>query len=118
MDLSPLQHAVVDWANTISPNRSPKDAVVKLVSEASELLDAVLNNGDVKGELADCLILLVDLADMHGINLVRAGWDKHDINRKRKWISENGVIRRVKDENLGKVEIDAGQAVPDLLYKP
>lgn len=92
-----LKRCVLNWANSISPNRQPKDAVVKLVSEASELLDAVLNGGDVEGELGDCIILLLDLADMHDIDLTEAGFKKMRINLERRWYSDKGVIRRKKN---------------------
>lgn len=93
-----LQADILAWADQISPERLPKDAVVKLVSEASELLDAVLNGskGDVEGELGDCIVLLLDLAHMYEINLARAGHKKMGINRARSWESDNGVIRRVR----------------------
>ena len=92
--LGELQEDVVQWADGIAPDRKPKDAVVKLVSETSELLDAVLNHGDVETELADCLILLTDLADMYGIDLITAALRKMQVNRKRGWIAVDGVIRR------------------------
>jgi len=92
-----LQSAITEWADSISPLRQPKDAVVKLVSESSELLDAVLNKPEeVAGELADVFFLLLDLADMHGVDLAEATWTKLQINRERVWIEEDGVIRRVK----------------------
>lgn len=92
-----LQSAVVEWADSISPLRQPKDAVVKLVSEASELLDAVLNDpSGVDGELADVFILLLDLANMHKVDLVEATWTKLRINQNREWVEVDGVIRRIK----------------------
>jgi NTP pyrophosphatase (non-canonical NTP hydrolase) len=94
LTLFELQNDVVWWADSIAPNRSPKDAVVKLVSEASELLDAVLNRGNVESELGDCLILLLDLANMYNIDLIEAGRIKMEINKRRSWRSEDGVIRR------------------------
>lgn len=98
MTLKALQQLVVVWANGISPDRRPKDAVVKMVSETSELLDAVLNGdkADVESELGDCIILLLDIANMYGIDLTQAGFDKMAVNLKREWVSENGVIRRKK----------------------
>lgn len=92
-----LQTDVIEWADGIAPDRSAKDAVVKMVSETSELLDAVLNNGNVEQELADCLILLLDLADMYNIDLVEAGAAKMTINWNRKWENVNGVIRRKRN---------------------
>lgn len=99
LTLRDLQSEVVVWADSISPARRPKDAVVKMVSETSELLDAVLNDGDVESELGDCIILLLDLAKMYNVDLIRAGAKKMMINRRRKWRSEDGVIRRNKGIN-------------------
>lgn len=97
-DYDGLQSAIVEWADSISPLRQPKDAVVKLVSESSELLDAVLNKNrrQVAGELADVFFLLLDLADMYKLDLAEETWFKLNVNRERKWIEENGVIRRIK----------------------
>lgn len=96
-----LQKEVVRWADKIAPDRQAKDAVVKMVSETSELLDAVLNGEkqEVEGELGDCVILLLDIADMYGINLVEAGRRKMRINRNRKWTNNGGVIRRDRRTN-------------------
>lgn len=96
-DYDGLETAIVEWADKISPLRRPQDTVVKLVSEASELLDAVLNNpAGVPGELADVQILLMDLANMHGVDLADATRAKMQVNLSREWYEENGVIRRRK----------------------
>lgn len=99
MNIDLLQRNIVDWADGISSLRRPTDAVVKLVGEASELLDAVVNNKDVEGEIGDCLILLLDLADMYGIDPVKAGFRKMEINRARKWVADGTVIRRERGHN-------------------
>ena len=92
-----LQSAITEWADSISPLRQPKDAAVKLVSETSELLDAVLNQPEeVEGELGDVFILLLDLAKMHKVDLIRAAENKMAVNRKRRWVEIGGVIRRIK----------------------
>jgi len=93
-----LEQAVVKWANQIAPQRQPKDTVVKIVSETSELLDAVLNKDPsaVREEIGDMMILLVDLAHMHGIDPVAAGLDKMEVNYNRRWEIRDGVMRRVK----------------------
>lgn len=96
--LDRLTDDVVDWANQIAPDRRPKDTVVKLVSETSELLDAVLNKDPaaVREELGDLTILLVDLARMYNVNLVHAAEDKMEVNRERKWEVRDGVMRRIR----------------------
>lgn len=98
-----LQDDVVSWADSISKHRSPKDAVVKMVSETSELLDAVLNGTlrDVEGELADCFILMLDLAAMHNVDLLHAARVKMMVNKTREWRNEGGVIRRIKGNGNG-----------------
>ena len=96
--LKALTIEVVDWADQIAPNRQSKDAVVKAVSEMAELLDAVLNKDPnaVKEELGDMMILMVDLGNMYGVNIIDAGFQKMAINRARKWTAEDGVMRRVR----------------------
>lgn len=98
--LDALQHDVVTWADTISPGRRPENTVVKLVSETSELLDAIVNGGrkeEIESELGDCIILLLDLADMFNVSLIRAGCKKMDINRTREWTRDGDVIRRKRN---------------------
>jgi NTP pyrophosphatase (non-canonical NTP hydrolase) len=97
-EIQNLQKEIVEWADSISAKRTPVNTVVKLVSETSELLDVIVNDDyDVGGELADCTILLLDLADMYGVDLLMAVREKMGINRDRKWENVNGVIRRKKE---------------------
>lgn len=100
MNIDALSDDILDWADRISPGRMPANTVVKLVSESSELLDAIINNGsreEVESELGDCVILLLDLASMFGLDLVEAGHKKMGINRSRKWAADGHVIRRIKE---------------------
>lgn len=97
--LKDITKEVVEWADQIAPARQPKDAVVKMVSETSELLDAVLNKDPraVREEIGDVMILLVDLAHMYNINPVHAAEDKMGVNRRRKWEMRDGVMRRIRE---------------------
>lgn len=97
--LKNITREVVGWADQIAPTRQPKDAVVKMVSETSELLDAVLNKDPraVREEIGDVMILLVDLANMYNINPVYAAEDKLAVNRQRKWEMRDGVMRRIRE---------------------
>lgn len=98
MSLSELTRQVVEWADQINPQRKPQDTVIKTVSETSELLDAVINKdaAAVEEELGDLVILLADIGNMYGINIIDAGFKKMNINRNRKWRIEDGVIRRIR----------------------
>ncbi len=68
-----------------------------LAEECGELISAVRKNNkggsigtgskitNVSEELADVLIYLCSLANMHGINLEQAFRDKEEINKQRTW---------------------------------
>lgn len=101
MKLSDLTRQILLWINSVAPGRKPQDTVCKMVSETSELLDAVMNKGDaeVKGELADCMICLLDLADAYNVDIIKAAFEKLEINRQRKWEMKDGVLRRIRNEH-------------------
>lgn len=68
-----------------------------LAEELGELISAVRKNtkggsigsgsvaGNVKLELADVLIYLCSIANIHGINLEEAFREKEEINKQRTW---------------------------------
>lgn len=68
-----------------------------LAEETGELIAAVRKNakggsigsgskiGDVKEELADVLIYVLSLANMHGLNLEEAFREKEEVNKQRVW---------------------------------
>jgi NTP pyrophosphatase (non-canonical NTP hydrolase) len=81
-DLRVMQRLVVMWADSAFPDRAPASALLKLYEEIGELIRAPAN----AEEYADILIMLVDLAHMHGVTdmgaAVRA---KMKTNSRRKW---------------------------------
>ena len=88
-----LQNEVVAWANQVLPGRKPNSALLKLFEEVGELV----RNPKAAGEYADILIMLLDLAHMHGIDLLSAGFEKLQINRERTWaISPLGTLQHVE----------------------
>lgn len=77
--------AMIDWHDRRFPGpHSIERTALKLGEEAGELQSAVLahltdgddGKGQIAGELADVLAVLVVLASMFGIDLTEAGWDK------------------------------------------
>lgn len=68
-----------------------------LAEEVGELISAVRKNtkggsigsgsvaGNIKLELADVLIYLCSIANIHGINLEEAFREKEEINKQRTW---------------------------------
>lgn len=82
-----LQRAIADWAADTFPNRNLMGAVNKLtLEEIPELVKELPNpEGDHGSELADCFILLFDIADMLGIDAGKVTLKKLEENRARKW---------------------------------
>jgi NTP pyrophosphatase (non-canonical NTP hydrolase) len=84
-----------EWANRTFKGRKPKAALTKLtMEEIPELLMHLKHHGPngIGQELADCFILLLDLAVIWKVNLPRAIHDKMQTNERRMW---------TKDEDLG-----------------
>jgi len=76
------------WADRTFPGRVPERALSKLVmEEIPELLQHRKERGvdSIAGELADCFILLMDLAICWNVDLSQAIRDKMRINERRMW---------------------------------
>jgi NTP pyrophosphatase (non-canonical NTP hydrolase) len=83
--LSVMQQATVEWANSAFPNRSAGSAFLKMFEELGELVKKPRS----AEEYADVLIMLLDLAHMHGLDyeaLYRALIAKLEINYQRTWL--------------------------------
>lgn len=89
------QRAIWKWANTVMPERTPADAIKKLsMEEVPELWRSLKETGQVdEGEIADVLILALDICEMAGINALEAIHMKMGMNCNRKWKVEYGVLQ-------------------------
>lgn len=76
----------------------PDNTEAGILAHIKEELDELIENPSDSLEMADLVILLVQLADLHGIDLERAVSHKNDINRRRVWLpaDEEGIIRHKK----------------------
>jgi len=76
-----LQEEVVQWLMNVYPDRTHQDVLVKFLEEVAELF----KNPKDPDEVADLMILLVDLAYHGKIDLIQAAWRKLEINKRRTW---------------------------------
>ena len=95
-----LQKEVSQWQNkTFGTNRGHGLGLFNhLVREVQELGDTPIDSKNFEGEFADCVILLIGLADAYSVDLEKAVKEKMKENRKRKWNKpdKDGVIQHIK----------------------
>lgn len=92
-DLREINANIQEWLLHVHPDRTLDQVLEKLHEEIKELQERPLDGF----EIADVLILLLDLCDMAGFDLAKLVKHKMDINRKREWKLNNGVLKHVED---------------------
>jgi len=94
-DIRVIAKAIRNWADEIMPQRLPADAIKKLsMEEVPELWRALKDYGTVDpGEIADVLILALDICELSRIDPLEAIHNKMIINMGRTWKFEHGVLQ-------------------------
>lgn len=97
--LSAVQDEITRWATEQFPHRTDHHAIFKLmVEEIPELAMHKKEKGteEIGTELADCFILLLDLASLWEVDVVEAIRSKMAINYERTWNADvNGIMQHV-----------------------
>lgn len=98
-DLRAVQDEITRWAQETFPHRTDHHAAYKLnMEEIPELMMHKKEKGteDIGPELADCLILLLDLASLWEVDAVEALRSKMAINYGRTWnMDVNGIAQHL-----------------------
>lgn len=94
-DIRVISRGIKKWADTIMPTRQPADAIKKLsMEEVPELWRALKEYGTVdEGEIADVLILALDICELSRIDPLEAIHNKMMVNMDRTWKFEHGVLQ-------------------------
>jgi NTP pyrophosphatase (non-canonical NTP hydrolase) len=82
-----LQQEIGSWARETFPDQTDLRVVAHLNEEVQELLQAIASDDkpQVCQEIADCLILLLCLADRQGVSAASWVEGKMNVNRQRRW---------------------------------
>ena len=89
-----LQAEIAEWADSVVPNRTPLSVIAKMLGEVGELIASERMSDP--SELADVMILALDLAHLQGIDAAEAIRDKLEINKGRKWqVADNGCAQHI-----------------------
>ena len=89
-----LQHLVVTWANSVYPDRTIQDTLVKLLEEVAELF-----KDPGEEELADVAILVLDLFHLADVRIGSAVMRKMKINiEERTWEinPKTGILKHIE----------------------
>lgn len=101
LDFYEVQKDISDWANSSFPDRNINTIRLKLAChELPELVTSLFNkdtNVDkIKDEVADTVILLTDLSNHYGFDLLEAINEKMKVNKRRQWkIDDLGISHHV-----------------------
>jgi|TARA_E500000318_G_scaffold30407_2_gene30184 NTP pyrophosphatase (non-canonical NTP hydrolase) len=92
-----LINKVVEWHEdrNLIDGASDKDQVLKLVQEVGELSDSVCKQQDVKDDIGDCLVILINIAARNSTNLQECLEVAYDDIKDRKGKMVDGIF--IKD---------------------
>jgi NTP pyrophosphatase (non-canonical NTP hydrolase) len=111
-NLREVQAEITRWANEKFPHRTDHQAIYKLVvEEIPELMIHKKEEGNhrIGTELADCFILLLDLASMWRVDIGQAIQEKMEINYDRSWdMDVNGIHQHVPVQDDSQADSPAG----------
>lgn len=93
-DLREITADVVQWCGEVYPTRTREQVITKLKEELNEWLERPLD----AWEMADLVILLLDLSNMLGFDIAKVVAHKMDINKNhRTWqVNGEGILKHVK----------------------
>ena len=109
-DIREISAHIVEWADTVFPDRTPEGTIKKMIEELQELT----NNPMDAWEMADVFILILDLCNMLGFDLAKITRHKMRVNKSRNWMTVDGVMHHVEDnENTRCVKVTDSETVDD-----
>lgn len=92
--VSTLPDGIIRWQREAFPNATAESSALHLAREAHEL---VSDPHDAE-EMADCLFMLLQVADRSGVDLWAAAARKLEVNRAREWQEPDasGIVEHVR----------------------
>ena len=102
MTFDELEDTVAQWhrSRNLIDGSSDKKQMKKLFEEVNELHSDVLNGSDLRDELGDCLVVLINIATRNNFSLYEALEYSFSKIKDRKGQMIDGIF--VKEEDLPK----------------
>ena len=98
-EIEELEKKIVQWHcdRNLIDGSSDKDQVCKLIQEVGELSDNVCKGRDIRDDIGDCMVVLINIAERNGLSLEECMQVAYDDIKYRKGIMVDGVF--VKEES-------------------
>lgn len=91
-DIRDITAEIRAWCDQVYPDRTRDQMISKIMEEFQELAEKPLD----AWEMADILIIMLDLCHHLGFDIAKIVHHKMDINRKRQWqVNEQGILKHV-----------------------
>ena len=96
-----LMHSVVQWHHdrNLIDGATDKDQVCKLIQEVGELSDNVCKGKDIKDDIGDCMVVLINIAERNGTNLEECLYQAWNDIKDRKGKMVNGIFIKEDDND-------------------
>lgn len=90
---------IKDWhhARNLIEGSTDKDQVCKLIQEVGELSDNVCKGRDIRDDIGDCIVVLVNIAERNGLSLTECCQVAYNDIKDRKGRMVDGVFVKEGD---------------------
>jgi hypothetical protein len=117
-NLIEVEELVLVWSEErgITTNGKVTTQALKLVSEVGELCDNVGKGRDIKDDIGDCLVVLINIAKLSNLTLAECGSHAYnDIKDRKGYLNEHGNFIKEGDvDKSAKIEDLHFASVPTL----
>ena len=101
MNVTELDKKIRQWHHdrNLIDGGTDKDQVCKLIQEVGELSDNVCKGRDVSDDIGDCIVVLTNIMERHGLTLQHCMQTAYDDIKDRKGMMIHGVFVKDADNN-------------------
>jgi NTP pyrophosphatase (non-canonical NTP hydrolase) len=97
--LKSLMQKVIQWHHdrNLIEGSSDKDQVLKLLQELGELSDSVCKNKDIRDDIGDMLVVMLNICERNNLRLLDCLTVAYDDIKERRGRMENGIFIKEGD---------------------
>lgn len=91
---------IKEWhhSRNLIDGATDKDQVCKLIQEVGELSDNVCKGRDIRDDIGDCIVVLVNIAERHGVSLTECCEIAYNDIKDRKGRMVDGIFVKESDD--------------------